>query len=279
MCFSNFNWRTIAIIIVWTLLTHSTSAFCEEEPAGDFNLKNEVVGGVERLTDESMSLATTPFGIRNGNIWLTLGAVGATSLTFVFDKDIRNKLQNHRSSGLDKLTDAGNILGNPAVHLGLAAFVYGMASFDDYPKWKEVGEMMGEAVILADASSFLLKETVGRGRPNTTSSKSDFKPFSFSKNYDSFPSMHTSSSFALASVLAATSESYSVKTGYYLAASFVAFSRAYQNKHWASDLVFGAILGELCGRVVTNYHASGKKISFAPQAYDHGLGLALVGKW
>jgi len=246
---------------------------------GSFSITDEAVGGVHRLADETVSMATTPFKIENGNILLTLGAIGATSLTYVFDKDIQNKLLSHKSKSLDKAADIGSVVGNPFVHLGLAALVYGMAVVDDSPKWKETGEMMGEALILADASTFIIKEAVGRGRPNATASKGDFKPFGFKNDYDSFPSMHTASSFALASVLAATSESLATKTGYYLAATFVAFSRTYQNKHWASDVVFGAVLGELCGRVVTGYHASGYKFAIAPQAYENGAGLALVGRW
>jgi membrane-associated phospholipid phosphatase len=138
---------------------------------------------------------------------------------------------------------------------------------------------MGEAIILADASSFLIKEVAGRGRPNATSAKGDFKPFGFKSDFDSFPSMHTSSSFALASVMATTSESIPMKTLYYSAATYVGFSRMYNNKHWASDIVLGAALGELCGRVVTSYHASGTKVVFVPQAYESGAGLALVGRW
>ena len=91
--------------------------------------------------------------------------------------------------------------------------------------------------------------------------------------------MHTSSSFALASVLAATSDSFVMKAAYYSAAAFVGFSRMYQNKHWASDVLLGAITGELCGRVVTSYHAGKIRVALAPQIVDRGAGLALVGTW
>lgn len=250
--------------------------------AGDLDnisFNEELSKGTQRLGQEAIDVASTPFKLENGNILMTLGVIGATSLTYAFDQNIQQKLQSKKNNGMTKATDAGTLAGDPFIHLGLAALVYGTAIAADSPKWKETGEMMGEALILADASTFVIKEAVGRGRPNTTLSKGDFNSFGFKKDYDAFPSMHTSSSFALASVLAATSGTITMKTAYYSAATFVAFSRLYQNKHWASDVIIGAALGELCGRVVTSYHASGKRMAIVPQAYENGAGLALVGKW
>ncbi len=240
---------------------------------------NDLSKGIKHLTDESIDFATTPFQLKNNNYLLTTGILGATALTYIFDKDIQQNLQNGQNSTTKNITNAGSLIGDPYIHLGIAALVYGGGIAADSPKWKQTGEMIGEALILADASTFILKEAVGRGRPDTTSSKGDFKPFGFKNDYDSFPSMHTSSSFALASVLAATSESYTMKTVYYLAATFVGFSRMYKNKHWASDVILGAALGELSGRVVTSYHASNNKITFAPMAIQGGAGLVMVKSW
>jgi len=268
--------KLIIPLLLLTLLTPVSSFSADDD---SITFVGETSRGIRRLANESVNMVSTPFQVENGNILMTLGIIGATSLTYVFDRDIQQKLQLNKSTGMTKATDAGTMAGDPFIHLGLAALIYGGAIAADSPKWKETGEMMGEALILADASTFVIKEAVGRGRPNTTSSKGDFNPFGFKRDFDSFPSMHTSSSFALASVLADTSETIAMKTVYYSAASFVAFSRLYQNKHWASDVIFGAALGELCGRVVTSYHASGKRLAIVPQTYESGVGLAMVGKW
>jgi len=266
----------IPVLLVISLLA-PIPAFPAE--LNDLTFSGEIADGASRLGNEAVDLAVTPFRLENGNIFITLGVAGAVGLTYTFDRQIREKLTARPNRSLDKATDAGSLIGDPFLHLGLATLVYGGAILADSAKWKETGEMMGEALILADASTLILKEASGRGRPLATSSKGDFRPFGFKNDYDSLPSMHTSSSFALASVLAATTESLLMKAAYYGAATFVGFSRAYQNKHWASDVVLGAALGELCGRVVTNFHAGRNRMALTPQAYESGAGLALAGTW
>jgi membrane-associated phospholipid phosphatase len=266
-------------IIGMILFLLSVPAWGWASGSGDLSIGSEIGNGIARLGHETVELAKTPFQTDNGNLLMTIGVGGAGGLTYLFDKDIHDKLQASRGKSLDKAADAGSLAGNPFLHLGFAALVYGGGIVADSPKWKEAGEMMGEALILADASTFLLKEATGRGRPTATLSKGDFKPFQFKTDYDSFPSMHTASSFALASVAAATSRSFVMKATYYSAATFVGYSRLYQNHHWASDVLMGAALGELCGPVVTYYHATGQRVAIVPQAVENGAGLAMVGKW
>jgi len=245
----------------------------------NLTIGGEIGGAAQRLGKEAVDLVETPFQLENGNLFLTLAVAGAVGVTYTFDKQIREKLTAHPDKSLNKAADAGSLLGDPYLHLGMAALVYGGAILADSAKWKEAGEMIGEALILADATTVIIKEGAGRGRPGVTAAKGDFRPFGFTTDYDSLPSLHTSSSFALASVLASISDSYLMKSAYYGAATFVGLSRAYKNKHWASDVVLGAALGELCGRVVTSFHAGKNKVSLAPTTYESGAGLALVGTW
>lgn len=247
----------------------------------NISVSGELSSGLSRLKSESADFITTPFAIENGNILITLGIAGIVGLTYSFDTDIQRSFKRSNSNSFDKGADIGSTLGNPFIHLGAAAMVYGGAIVAESPKWKTIGEMLGEALVLADVSTVVLKEATGRGRPVATSQKSDFKPFAFENNYDSFPSMHTASSFAMASVIAATSESILTTITAYSAATFVGLSRIYQDKHWASDVIMAAAIGELSGRVVTKYHATNKSNTFAlaPQVYNDGAGLMMVGKW
>ena len=141
--------------------------------------------------------------------------------------------------------------------------------------------MLGEAAILADASTLILKEAIGRARPSQNVGKGTFRPFQFRSYYDSAPSMHTASSFAMASVISATSERFSTKLLAYTAATFVGFSRMYQDKHWASDALLGAAIGELCGRVVVARHAApgGQAFTVTPTIMAGGAGLSVATSW
>jgi membrane-associated phospholipid phosphatase len=137
--------------------------------------------------------------------------------------------------------------------------------------------MLGEALFLADGATLILKISTGRGRPAITDNKNDWRPFGFKSDYDSFPSMHTASSFAFASVMANTSGSVPVTVMSYGAAALVGFSRMSQNKHWASDVLLAAALGELAGRVAIWQHASSGSFVLAPTVLDGGGGAALTG--
>jgi membrane-associated phospholipid phosphatase len=264
----------LALILVLSCL--ATQAFAEE-PSASFG--TVVQGELVRLGNEGLDVATAPIDTKNYGPLITLAVAGGVALTYVFDSDIRNKVQGSRSGALDTAADVGDIIGNPFVHLGVAAAVYGGGLVASSPKWQEAGEMLGEAALLADATSFILKESIGRGRPFASNNKGSFRPLQFKSDFDSMPSMHTASSFAMASVLASMSRNFSSKALYYLGATFVGFSRMYKDKHWASDIVLGAAVGELCGRVVTNYHAGNSRVAIAPMVSGDSAMLALVGKW
>ncbi|MGA7827948.1 MAG: phosphatase PAP2 family protein [Geobacteraceae bacterium] len=264
----------LAIFLMLSCLTTNALA-AEQTTSFGTVVKEESV----RLGNEGLDVATAPLDTKNYGPIATLAVAGGVALTYVFDSDIRNKLQGSRSRTLDTITDVGSGIGDPFVHLGVAAAVYGGGLLTSSPEWQETGEMIGEAALLADASSLILKETIGRGRPFASNDKGSFRPLQFKSDFDSMPSMHTASSFAIASVMASRTDNPAGKVLYYLGATFVGFSRMYKDKHWASDIILGAAVGELCGRVVTNYHAGNGRIAIAPMVSGDTALLSLVGKW
>lgn len=208
----------------------------------------------------------------------TGAAAGLFTLAYIYDKELSSNGSHH--GVLRGITDVGSDASNPFLHLGVAAAVYTAGAASGNDGVMELGEEMGEALVLADSATFVLKGAIGRGRPYQTESKSSFRPFQFRGGYDSLPSMHTASSFALAHVAASHSESFSAKLACYAAAGVAGFSRVYQGKHWASDVLVGAAIGELAGDAVTRYRAlQPGKVSVAPMTIDGNPALALIGKF
>lgn len=232
-----------------------------------------------RIGDEAWELVSTPLADRQAFFGTTL-ALGLVGVGWALDEEIRDQLGGRSSQGLRRAADWGAALGDPLLHLAAATALFGYGAAADDSGARQLAVMIGEALVLADGSTLLLKAATGRGRPDQVAENDRFHPFSFSDGYDSLPSLHTASSFAVASVLAATSEGFWTKLGVYTAATFVGFSRIVQNHHWTSDVLLGALLGEVSGRVVTANHArQGKRLVLAPQPLPGGLLLAVRGRW
>jgi membrane-associated phospholipid phosphatase len=247
-----------------------------------FTSSAEIGNALQRLADEGREVAAVPFDTSGYGLLGTLLTGGAVALTTLFDEDINTRLSRNRSSWLDHAADAGSLIGDPILHLGIAGLIYGGGVLADSTKYREFGEMAGEALILADAAALILKESIGRSRPSLGNGSGSYRPFQFRNDYDSLPSMHTASAVALASVTASTSESLLVAIAAYSAAAFVGLSRIYQEKHWTSDVLLGAVIGELCGRVVTGYHATARtsqRITVVPQISESTGLISLVGRF
>jgi membrane-associated phospholipid phosphatase len=242
-----------------------------------FNSGTVIKQELSRLTEEGKLFVVAPV---DPYLVGTAAVAGVFALTYVFDKDIRSNLAGAHSGTLKGFTDAGSFVGNPYIHIGAVAAIYGAGALTDSPRYMRLGEELGEALLLADGSTLVLKQAVGRGRPGTGDSNSNYRPLQFKTDYDSLPSMHTASSFAIAHVLASKTESLPMKIACYAAAGFVGFSRLYQDKHWASDLIVGAAIGELAGDSVTRYYALNKgALTVAPTSINGAPSLALVGKF
>jgi membrane-associated phospholipid phosphatase len=76
----------------------------------------------------------------------------------------------------------------------------------------------------------------------------DFKPFSGNV---SMPSGHTSSAFGFSASLADDVHPLWAKVGLYALATGTAWSRVYNNKHWTSDVVAGAVVGVTSAKLVS----------------------------
>jgi hypothetical protein len=108
-------------------------------------------------------------------------------------------------------------------------------------------ETLGESFLLVEGTTQLLKAVVGRRRPGHGSP-------------DSFPSGHTSFAFCMATFVARRDadlgDEWYNNLGWfaYAPATYVGINRVEGNRHWPSDVAFGAFLGLFFTNVVYDAH-------------------------
>ena len=135
------------------------------------------------------------------------------------------------------------------------------------------------AFVMNDFASIKLKCGFERHRPNTGSPYNTFDGPDGNDSNRSFPSSHTSNIFSTATVVASIyKDSKWVPPVAYGFASLVGFSRIYTNHHWASDVLAGAAIGFICGKLsVAGWNWLEKKhIAFFPSFGKNKNSLTLI---
>ncbi|NFN87406.1 phosphatase PAP2 family protein [Clostridium sporogenes] len=114
-------------------------------------------------------------------------------------------------------------------------------------RYRKVGVLCIASLFLSSLiGEVLLKNLVQRGRPFTAVEGINLlikAPKSFS-----FPSGHTASSFAVATVVGRKIEKF--KLPIYILAIAIAFSRLYLYVHYPSDVLVGALIGVISAKII-----------------------------
>lgn len=206
--------------------------------------------------------------------WLT-----ATGLAFLADEEIRKGVQRSRSAPLDSLADGAKTLGSPPATLAVGVMLYGWGRLHADVDQAETGKLATQAVLAAEAATMVLKYSAGRERPEAEAGAQSFHPFDFADGYNAaLPSAHTAGAFALAAVLARRAESTWAPSLCYGLATVLGASRIYQDEHWTSDVVLGALIGELAGRwALRPNNPAAPLVTLRPLA--QGAGAEVVFRW
>lgn len=153
----------------------------------------------------------------------------------------------------------GATYGNLAFQFPLAITWWVVGHATGSARGADAGRDLLRAQISAISWTYAIKYSVNRTRPNG--------------DPRSFPSGHTSASFATATVL---QQHYGWKIGLpvYAIATYTGAERVWNNKHWASDVAFGAVVGVLSGRTVT-VHVRKAGFTIQPRAVAGGGGIEI----
>ena len=95
-------------------------------------------------------------------------------------------------------------------------------------------------------------------------------------NFQSFPSGHAAITFAGATVLE-RHLGWKKSALAYVIAAYVASSRIHDNRHYLSDVIFGAAVGTIAGRAVTEH---GRETwSLVPMPVPGGTAIVMTRVW
>ncbi len=190
---------------------------------------------------------------------LALGAAAAVG-AHSFDSNIHQHFEGPPRD--DDPFKPGAVVGGTPFELGAAFAAYEIGRARGNSCLASLGADLVQAQLVAGGLTIALKQATRRSRPDGTGF--------------SFPSGHTTMAFASATVL---EQHFGWKVGLpaYAVASYVAASRVEMNRHYLSDVAFGAALGIVAGRTVT--FGRNRTFMFTPIASADGSGAGLGLTW
>ena len=162
--------------------------------------------------------------------------VGGAIAAFGSTADQHLRLRVPKSRAVDAVFDAGDFAGDGYVQVGAALGTYAVGRFRHKPRLTAVGADLIEAQMVSGVLTQGLKLAIPRHRP-------DGRP-------DSFPSGHASAAFTTAGVLQ-RHFGWKVGVAAYGAAAYIGTSRMSENRHYLSDVLFGAAIGIASSRTLS----------------------------
>lgn len=185
----------------------------------------------------------------NTAYWLAGGAVASLAVHPADDR-LNQKLVG--SSGAKEWWfRPGRVIGATPTVLGAGATFYVVGRVKGWTRAQHLGMDEIESALLAEGIVQGAKQIARRQRP--------LRADGTRQSGFSFPSGHSTITFAAATVLQ-QHLGYRAGLPTYAVASYVAISRLHDNRHFLSDVVFGAATGVVIGRSVTwhgrNFYAS-----------------------
>jgi membrane-associated phospholipid phosphatase len=157
----------------------------------------------------------------------------------------------------------GKYIGQTPVQMGAALATFAVGRIRNEDKVSHFGMDLLRAHIVTGIITTGLKYATQRERPDDS-------------NPHSFPSGHASITFATATVIERHLGWRMSALGYSIA-SYVAASRLHDNRHWLSDVVFGAAVGAIGGRTVTQHGRN--TWTFVPTAVPGGVAFIVARRY
>jgi membrane-associated phospholipid phosphatase len=278
--------RYLIVAIVVAMAVGPTSASAQPSAASTAFQSDSLARAVETVASRQAPAATPPGPEHTGiaaliyttgadfkafpmrtSTWVILGVGGAAALlAHPVDDDVNRHLNG--SGTADKWFAPGKYIGSTWAQAGTAIGLYGIGRYmlphtKDAPQTNKVSHLgfdMLRALIVSEAFTQGIKVAVRRDRPTGECC--------------SFPSGHAATTFATAAVLE-RHLGYRAAWPTFVIATYVATSRLHDNRHFLSDVLFGAALGTASGWTVVGRHGR-TNYALVPVPVRGGMMLAMT---
>jgi PAP2 superfamily len=184
---------------------------------------------------------------------------GLAGAAHPFDATFNVRLRSHYD-GVNTAFAAGKYIGSTPEQVAASLATYAYGRLFDQPKVSHLGMDLIQAQILGEMLVEPIKFATRRERPDNS-------------NHRSFPSGHAAVTFATATVIERHLGWRKSVIGYTVA-SYVAASRLHDNRHYLSDVIFGAAVGSIAGRTVVHHAAD--YWACAPAAVPGGAAILVT---
>jgi membrane-associated phospholipid phosphatase len=193
------------------------------------------------------------------NLYLAMIGGGLAASVHPIDQTFNVHLRSHYD-GVNDFFAPAKYYGNTPEQVALSLGTYAAGRILHKPKASHLGMDLLRAQIVSELLVQPIKFATQRERPDGSDSHS-------------FPSGHAAATFAAATVIERHLGWKGAALGYAIA-TYVAASRLHDNVHYASDVAFGAAVGAIAGRTVTEH---GRETwAFVPAFIPNGAALMLV---
>jgi len=229
---------------------HNSSSRTDDTP--EVNAVAKTTGGprlglLGRFLGDQKEIWRSPARLRFSDTEWLFPLSGITAGLFVTDRDSSKHLSHDPStiSRYNTLSNAG--VGALAGGAG-GMWLLGCATHNEH--WSETGFLAGEAALNSVVVVEGLKYSLGRERPFQGDGSGPF----FQGGSTSFPSEHAAAAWSVAGVIAHEYPGPLTKILAYGAAGMISYSRVRAQQHFPSDVLVGALIGELSGYTVYKRH-------------------------
>jgi hypothetical protein len=191
-------------------------------------------------------LWTSPKNLRFSDTTWLVPISGLAAGLFVTDADV-NRHMSQDPKTISNYRSISNI--GLAGLAGGAGALWALSYKNHDSHWRETGFLAGEAALNSLVMTEVAKYSFGRQRPLQGTGAGDFF-----QGGTSFPSEHAAAAWSIAEVIAHEYPGPLTKILAYGVAGLVSYSRVRAQQHFSSDVLIGALIGELSAYTVYKRH-------------------------